>query len=59
MRISAWLLIQDCAMKTASKPNTTANATITMVDRRTALFPRNSQTIFNDLVGVIIEASSY
>ena len=37
MRISAWLFSQDCATKTASRPNTTANAIITMVLVRTRL----------------------
>ena len=38
MRISAWLLSHDCATKTASNPNTTAKAIMTMVVARTALF---------------------
>ena len=37
MRCSAWLLSQDCATNTASRPNTTANAIITMVLVRTRL----------------------
>ncbi len=36
-RISAWRLSQDCATNTASSPNTTAKAIITMVLVRTAL----------------------
>jgi hypothetical protein len=43
MRISAWLLSQDCAMKTASNPNTTANAIITMVEVRTTPFPNPNE----------------
>ena len=35
MRCSAWLLSQDCATKTASRPNSTANAIMTMVLVRT------------------------
>ena len=33
--ISAWLLSQDCAMKTASSPNRTAKPIMTMVLMRT------------------------
>ncbi len=35
MRCSAWLLSHDCATKTASRPNSTANAIMTMVLLRT------------------------
>ena len=37
MRCSAWLLSHDCATNTASRPNSTANAIITMVLVRTRL----------------------
>ena len=39
MRISAWLLSQDCAMKTASRPNRTAKPIMTMVLVRTTTIP--------------------
>ena len=38
MRISAWLSSQLCATNTASRPNTTAKAIITMVLTRTDFF---------------------
>ena len=39
LRFAAWLLSQTCAMKTASRPNTTAKPIMTMVLARTTKFP--------------------
>ena len=43
MRISAWLLSQDCAMNTASSPNRTAKPIMTMVLMRTTTDPLNAR----------------
>ena len=46
MRISAWLLSQDCAMKTASSPNRTAKPIMTMVLMRTTDNPLSARESF-------------
>ena len=55
MRSSAWLLSQDCATKTASRPNTTATPIMTMVLVRTTLVPLTARD-FCGFVAINIEA---
>jgi len=49
-RISAWLVSQACARKTAITPNRTANPIITMVLERTRLIPFGRRVFFPRLV---------
>ena len=49
-RISAWLVSQACARKTAITPNRTANPIITMVLERTRLIPFGRRVFFRRLV---------
>jgi hypothetical protein len=49
-RISAWLVSQACARKTAITPSRTANPIITMVLERTRLIPFGRQVFFRRLV---------
>jgi hypothetical protein len=58
MRCSAWLLSQDCDTKTASRPNITANAIMTIVLVRTRL-PSFDAAISCGLLVVNIEGRWY
>jgi len=56
-RIAAWLLSQDCATKTASKPNTTAKPTITRVLARMRRSPFAAAQFFSFVAANIAGAS--
>jgi hypothetical protein len=46
MRASAWLVSHDCATKTASRPNRTANPIMTKVLARTIAISPNDECLF-------------